>query len=235
MVRKATSADIPKFALRGDTSTQTIDFGELFSTDLSETGTFDLRAIQSTALGKLLDAVPTPALLVTDQCHVIFGNKACERLGGTDSPIVGSSFLDFLPRLDDDDRSRVLATKAQAVFKKAFETRKPHQTEAILRIGKSTKWFRLHLHCVRMVERYIMVILEDLTHEKVRLRVNEREEHRLRNTVVELRRWVSELTAELEAAREDLRRCGSVVEPTPDFLHRRFHSSAANRSTNSDA
>ncbi|MCA1960986.1 MAG: PAS domain-containing protein [Desulfomonile sp.] len=205
MVLKTQQADIPKFSPNWDTSTQTIDFDSLFNTDLSVTGTFDLRTIQSTALGKLLDAVPIPALLVTEQCRVIFANKACDKLAGDDSQIMGSLFLDFLPRVEDDERSRVLANKAEAIFRNALETRKPQKAEAILRIGSATKWFRLHLRCVRMVERHILVILEDLTHEKVRLRVNAREEHRLRKTVEALRRRVQELTAELAATREDLK------------------------------
>jgi len=233
MTRKAQPTDIPKFSPTWDTSTQTIDFDGLFKTDLSVTGTFDLRTIQSTALGKLLDAVPIPALLVTERCQVIFSNKACEKLGGEDSAIVGSSFLDFLPHLEDDERSRVLATKAQAMFQKALETRKPQQAEAILRIGEATMWFRLHLRCVRMVERHILVILEDLTHEKVRLRANAKEEQRLRRTMDALRRRVHELTAELAAAREELKRSAITDETTDDFLHMCFQTAGADALTNS--
>jgi|GEM_PF-1213397 len=222
MAHNTQQADIPKFSPNWDTSTQTIDFDSLFNTDLSVTGTFDLRTIQSTALGKLLDAVPIPAVLVTEKCRVVFANKACNKLAGNYSQIIGSSFLDFLPQLEDDERSRILAGKAEAVFRKALETRKPQKAEAILRIGEATKWFRLHLRCVRMVERHILVILEDLTHEKVRLRVNAKEEHRLRETVEALRRRVHELTAELEATKEELKRAAIAGETGGEVLQIRF-------------
>lgn len=233
MDRKTQPADIPKFSPAGDTTTQTIDFDSLFKTNLSVSGTFDLRTIQSTALGKLLDAVPIPALLVTERCMVGYCNKACQRLAGMESPIVGSSFLDFLPRLEDDERSRMLVTKARGIFEKAFETRKPQQAEAILRIGKATIWFRLHLRCVRMVERYVMVMLEDVTPEKVRLRANEREEHRLREMVDALRRRVRELTAELAQARKGLKRAAMMEETTKEFLHLCIPTTGADTRTKS--
>jgi hypothetical protein len=65
----------------GDVTTQTIDVSNLFNANSASEGDFDLGKIPFTALGKLLDALPIPTLLVDSQCRLIFSNNSVKQLG----------------------------------------------------------------------------------------------------------------------------------------------------------
>ena len=49
----------------GKQTAQTIDLHSLFAYEAGKSGVFDLSDIASTSLGKLLDAIPVPVLLIT--------------------------------------------------------------------------------------------------------------------------------------------------------------------------
>jgi hypothetical protein len=54
----------PNHLALGDEPTQTIDLQSLLTSDVGQSGVFDLSDVGSTSFGKLLDALPVPVLLI---------------------------------------------------------------------------------------------------------------------------------------------------------------------------
>jgi len=183
--------------LRG-TATETINLNDVLAGGVAETGSFDLRSLVSTSLGKLLDALPIPALLVDQWYGVIFSNEACSKIGLNGAKIYGTSFVDLLPRATDTKKGAELTEKAVALLERAFKTRRSQRAEAILEAGQRRLWARLHLRAVRMgSQQHVLVVVEDMTYEKAQARVSRREESRLRQTKEQLEDRARRLEAEL--------------------------------------
>ncbi len=61
--------------------TETIDVTSLFSKELSDTGSFDIRGdIWKTTFGQVLQALPIPAFLIDQDCNLLFANQACSKI-----------------------------------------------------------------------------------------------------------------------------------------------------------
>jgi PAS domain-containing protein len=186
-------------------ATETIDLSNLFSGDVSSSGTFDLRAISSSTFGRLLDALPIPALLVDRYYQVGFANQACEKISSGYKKILGIPFADLVPLPSDARRAQALSEKIQALIGKAFETRKPRVAEAILEIENKRIWARLHLRSVKIgLERYVLLIIEDLTIEKRQLVLSQRHDESHRQARCVLGKRIYQLTAEISALKQEL-------------------------------
>jgi PAS domain-containing protein len=188
-----------------DLSTQTIDLNGMFTSDVYSTGTFDLRGIESTALGMLLDALPIPVCLI-DQWHiVVFCNQAWKKMLSAHAKMDGESFFDLLPRPEDACKAKRLLDKAEALLKRAFETRKPQHAEAILEIDHRRVWCRLHLRAVKVVsQRHLLVLIQDITGERTRQCLAQREEQRLRESLDDLEKRLKGLSAQMQDVRAAL-------------------------------
>ena len=58
-------------------STQSIDLSSLFTGDVTTSGSFDIRGdIWATTFGRVLQALPIPALMIDDSLHVVAANQA---------------------------------------------------------------------------------------------------------------------------------------------------------------
>ena len=190
----------------GNEPTQTIDLHSLFSYDAGKSGVFDLTDITSTSLGKLLNAVPVPVLLVDEWFCIAFVNQACEKLRVNSKALKGSRFTDLLPNPDDATRAKTLEAKTKALLERTFADRKPQKAEAILEIGKHRIWSRLHLRSVRLSSaRYIMVIIEDVTYERARQRISQKDGKELREALTELEHRVEQISRELSETEQKLR------------------------------
>ncbi|MFH1113829.1 MAG: PAS domain-containing protein [Pseudomonadota bacterium] len=193
-------------------ATQTIDVNGLFTTDVHSTGSFDLRSIESTSFGKLLEAVPLPIIVVDQWHHVVFSNQACERESDEGS-LVGLTFEQLVPIPSDAERAQELTDKAVQVLNTAFDTRKPHTTEAILQLGRQRRWYRLHLRSMRFAShRHMLVVMEDLTMERTYQMVTRREGQRLRNQYADLKSQHGKLLEKCRAAVDKLYRETSLRE-----------------------
>ncbi len=195
--------ETPQYQVAGEaTSTETIDLSSLLSQDVYASGTFDLSSVGSTSFGRLLDALPVPAIVIDHWHHVGFTNRSCTKLSPGYKRMCGVPFLDFLPRPADAQRARALTDKTIALLEKVFETRKPQVAETILEIHQNRIWARLHLRAVRIAsDRHLLVLIEDLTNEKKQIELSRRQEKAFR----EMRR---DLIADLEAANSELSRTG---------------------------
>lgn len=197
---------IPRLTESGDVSTQTIDLSNLFSADVHETASFDLRAIESTSLGSLLNALPMPAFVIDSYYCVAFANQACRKITQDADQIRGLRFADLLPYRSDAEKAQALVDKAQAILERAFQTRKPQRAEAILEIAGSKLWCRLHIRSVRLTtERYLLILIEDVTHERAEQRLRQREEARLRKAYSDVETLLKRRTQELRETEAKLK------------------------------
>lgn len=187
-------------------STQTINVNSLLTTDVGATGSFDLRSLESTSFGKLLDAIPLPVLVIDQWHHVVFANQACNKSNDVGS-IVGQTFESLVPTPSDAERAHELTNKAVLVLENAFDTRKSCTTEAILQLGEQRRWYRLHLRSVRLAsQRHVLIVMEDLTSERAHQRISRREEQRLRSQYSDLKQRHAELMEQSRADEERLSR-----------------------------
>ena len=80
-----------------DTQSIAIDFGTLLSEDVSSSGSFRVNEVQTTSLGKLLQALPIPVLLIDKGHRIIFANQACKKISPAYEKVLGANLSDLSP------------------------------------------------------------------------------------------------------------------------------------------
>ncbi len=219
----STNQQSARFMGLGGQSTETIDLTKLFTKDVTASGSFDLRGLQGTSIGKLLETLPTPVFLVDDAFRVIFANKSCVKISPSYEKLLGAAFSSLIP-------APPASALAESAFREVFSTRRPKTAEALLEFEGSGMWGRLNLRSLRLGRtRAVLVLVEDLTFEKQRLIANRRLQDELENGFEERTRELgtamdrlrSEVTrrdaaeAALKAGEERYR---AVVDELPDLI-----------------
>jgi len=177
--------------------TETIDADRIFLKDVTVSGSFDLRGVGSSALGKLLQSLPIPVFLIAESGSIVFANKASEDLSGSNR-LTDISFPCLFPRIQDETRIR-------SIIEQVFTERKPQVIEAVLAINDKRIWGRIHLRSLRMgVDRSVLVLVQDLTPERMQLVLTQRHRKELQDARDKLEMRVAERTAELTAINERL-------------------------------
>jgi hypothetical protein len=181
-------------------ATETIDFSQVYADALTESGSFAVLGINSTATGSLLNALPIPVLCIDSSLSIRFANHACTKITAHSEALKGNSISSIIPRPHDLDLVR-------SVTETVFSTRKPQVMEGMIRTDESFMWGRIHLRSLRILgEQLVLVLVEDLTPEKRRLILQEKHEKELEKTRRELENRVREATAELSRVNEGLRK-----------------------------
>lgn len=189
-----------------DETTQTIDVSNLFKANMESGGDFDLGKIPFTALGRLLDALPIPALLVDSRCRLIFSNNSIEQLSSSQNRVQGVLFTDLLALGSDAEKSQVLINKTEWILKKAFATRRPQQAETILNILGNKRWCRLHFRTVRVLSIvYMLILVEDITSERIGYHVKRKEEILLLKKNADLEKQIEYLRGQLSLIKNKYR------------------------------
>ncbi len=183
----------PIDASSDDDSTQTIELTDLFTRDLTTTGSFDVGSgIRKTTFGKVIQALPIPALLVDESFHIVFANQAWKRVSPEYEVTQGLLLSKLFPEAS-------IAGKIQSLLEDVFSTRKPVIARGTLEVGDSRIWARMTFRSIRvMEERFILLLVEDLTANKQIVEQNRK--HR-----EELEKRVEERTSELMAANAQLK------------------------------
>jgi PAS domain S-box-containing protein len=173
--------------------TETIDLGRLFLSELTDSGSFDVRGeMLSTTFGKVIQALPIPALLIDRSHKVWVANEAWGRITRDYTQLHGVPF----PSLISNPAGRERASQA---LERVLLERRAQLMEAILQIGRNRVWARMTLRSIRVKkDRFVFLLLEDLTAEKIQLQKNRRLQGELENRV-------AERTAQLQRANEELR------------------------------
>lgn len=181
-------------------SSQTIDLGGLASKEVTESGSFDVRAYHETALGQLLNSLPMPALLLDRSGITLFANEASERIRPLNGVLKGEPFSDLFARPGR-------AAKALDLFHKVLVERHPQVGHTHIGAGERKIFGRIHLRSVRAWnERLILVVIEDLTAEKKQIILTKKHHELARQARDELEQRVRDRTAELLDTNRKLRR-----------------------------
>ncbi len=184
----------PAGALSGEDYTQTIDLTTLFTQDLTTTGSFDVSSgIWRTTFGRVLQVLPIPVLLIDTSYRIIMANQAWARIEENYGETVYCPFSELFP-------TDSLAKRAQALLEEVLEQRRSRVAQAALEIGHRKIWTRMTFRSIRIGnERYVLVLIEDLTVDKQLLEAKKRHS-------AELEKTVRERTAQLEAMNEQLQK-----------------------------
>ncbi len=179
--------------------TETIVLDDLFSTDVTASGSFDLRGVETTSFGKILNALPMFAFLADRTYRIIFVNDAFKKAQNHDTP-------GLMPSLDQLLVRESHLAKVQSLIDDVFQRRKHRLLETLFTFGNRKVWGRLHLQPLRMIrDRFVLLLVEDLTAEKREIILNKRHQEDLRKSRDEFEKRVHERTAELSQANEQMK------------------------------
>ena len=180
--RLSPSVDLPYRLSPAADATQSIDLSKLFTRDVTDSGSFDVRGgIWASTFGKVMQALPIPAFLVDQSCNVTVVNEALGRVCPDYENILDSPFSSLFP-------TPSAATKARDLLERVFADRKPRIKETGLKIRGAKMWGRMTLRSVRILEkRFMLVLIEDLTAERRQLIVNRKQRDLLKEEIAERR------------------------------------------------
>ncbi len=161
-------------------TTESIVLDALFSQDITDSGSFDIRGeIWKTTFGRMLQALPIGALLVDDALSITAANEACRTISADYEDILGSQLCDLYATEFGKQRARSVS---QAVLK----DRKPRVLFGMLDICGKKVWGRATLRSIRiMSDRFILVLLENLTVETEQLILNQKQHKALQKEIAE--------------------------------------------------
>lgn len=161
-------------------STETIDLNSLFTTDITDSGSFDIRGeIWKTTFGRMLQALPIAAFLVDQRLSVTVANEACRTVSPDYERVLGLPFHNLFPTDTGRDRAR---STIQAVF----ADRAPRVLAGLLEICGKRVWGRATLRSIRiMTERFVLVLLENVTRETEQLILNQKQQKALHEEISE--------------------------------------------------
>ena len=164
----------PQLLSSKEVTSETIDLSTLLSKELTDSGSFNIRGdIWATTFGKLLQALPIPALLLDEAVRVFQANDACERLVRNHDAILGSSFPGLVTNTST-------AEQVRSLVEEVFADRKARSCETWLSADRRQRWTRITFRPIRIMgERYVLALLEDLTSEKEQLILNKKHEEAL--------------------------------------------------------
>jgi PAS domain S-box-containing protein len=165
-----------------DTQSIAIDFADFLTADMSSSGSFYVNEVETSSLGKLLQAFPIPALLIDSTHHIIFANQACVRLSPAYEKILGAPLSSLCPHPDT-------ALEIQFLVEQVFSRRKPRVHQGLLGADENRMWGRIHFRSLRMIEqKLVLLLIEDLTLEKKQLIVSQRHRDELVKEITERKR-----------------------------------------------
>lgn len=193
-------------------ATETIDLNSLFTRDVASSGTFDLRGLETTSLGRLLQTIPIPALLVDGACAIAFANQASENIGFHSAPQQPGSFSLLFA-------DAVAASGAEALIKSVFASHKPETMEAPLKKGRTRLWGRMHLRPLRVGKRRsVLVLVEDLSLESKRALLEQKQVQKLQRSHDLLEKRLARSVADLKMANSLLKKETAARKRMEDAL-----------------
>lgn len=177
-----------------DEASEAMDFTTGVPKSLTFTGSFDLPGYRLRLFTTLLESIPIPIFLLDSKYSIVFGNAACGTVAGATKETRTSEMSALFPIPHESEAVRKMAEAT-------FATRKPHVTEATVKLRGEELCGRIHLRSLRMGdERFILALVEDLTLEKRQLLLTRRHQDELIKARKDLEKHVQDRTSELTAA-----------------------------------
>lgn len=177
-----------------------IDVVPLLGDDVTSSGSFNVMQFRATSFGKLLRALPVPALLIDSSHHIIFANEACAKIHSPHEELVGQPVAAMS---SDPDSLDLVKSHLEAVY----SSRKPQGCQAVLGTGETRTWGRLFFRSVRLEgNRLILLVIEDLTLEKKQLLMSQKYQVALQKEIKE-RKKAEEALEQANQELEDRIRC----------------------------
>ena len=181
-------------------ATETIDLDNLVSSQMTLSGSFDLRSVHESSLAKLLAVLPMPAMLIDHSQTIVLANDMCANPVDKGKGLEGLPLSSIITGLDE-------AMKFDALIEMVLSQRKPAISNATLNLGKGPLWARTHMRSVRVgTARFVLLMVEDLTLERQQLLLTKKHEQELLKARVDLEETVRERTAELKRTNELLKK-----------------------------
>jgi PAS domain S-box-containing protein len=181
-------------------STETIDLNNLFTRNVTSSGSFDLGGTLTTSLGKLLQTIPIPTMLVDGACTIVFANEAFSKLSASHENVLLGSFSALFPE-------PAAGASVETLIRDVFATRRPTTKDYVMKIGSRRMMGRLHLRPLRVGRRRsVLVIVEDLTRERQGQTVDQKHRPRVERPQAHLEQRLKTRTSQLRIARERLRK-----------------------------
>ncbi len=192
--------DLDELDSSGPVYTETIDLGDLRQETIGALEEYGYSGGLPAQLGKLLNALPMPSVLVGQSYSIKFLSESCVKLSPYYKKFLGKSLISLFPRKEDTERLRSL-------IEKVFVHRTPQVLEGLLEMNKARKWCRINMRSVRFgKDRAILALVEDLTLEKRQLIVDKKHKEALQKIREQLEKRVEERTAALKGANTRLER-----------------------------
>jgi PAS domain S-box-containing protein len=180
--------------------TQSIHLDSLFSQDVTSTGSFSFTGLDQTWFGKMIQALPIPALLVDQSANIIFMNTSWSRVSPEYEGMTGKPLSSLFANV-------WIAKEAESLTQKVLAARQPEFTQGVVQIGDTRIWGRLHFRAVRVgTNKSILVLIEDLTAEKQQLVLKQQHEEQILKERSDLEKRVERRTAELADFNKQLRK-----------------------------
>ena len=115
-----------------------------------------LTRIGATSVGKFINALPMPVLLIDRDLRVAFANRACRRVAPDSGNMVGCYVKKMFP---DEFAAQGFIHLMEGIF----VHRKPLIAETTIRMGTNEIQGRLHVHAVKIGRKTLLLtIVEDL-------------------------------------------------------------------------
>ncbi|MBI5250230.1 MAG: diguanylate cyclase [Desulfomonile tiedjei] len=181
-------------------ASQTIDLRALSLENLNEQESPELREYDKTPLGKLLNSLPMPAMLLATTGIILFANEGCSRISSDKDKLKGETFSRLF---SGSNRSE----KALDLFQRVLSERQSQVGHTHLGLDTHKIFGRIHFRSVRAWnERLILFVIEDLTAEKKQILLAQKHHELARQARDELELRVQQRTAELMETNKKLRR-----------------------------
>jgi diguanylate cyclase (GGDEF)-like protein/PAS domain S-box-containing protein len=180
-------------------ATDSITVDALLVDEMSVTGSFDLRGFRTSALAKLLNVLPLPAVLLDNRQSLVFLNEAGKLLIPDHEQYVGRNITTLIPYPDHAQLARTLLDRIRV--EKGLQV---HE----LAMGTSENLIRarVRLRSLRVGrDRMFLMLVEDLTNEKKQYRLIKDQEEKLRAAQETLEQKVQERTSDLLLTNEHLK------------------------------
>ncbi len=159
---------VPELMNKISVTTQTIDLDSIFTKDITNSGSFDLRDVRKITFGKLLESIPIPTLLVDMSHAIVFANESVGKIGADPATLEGRWFSSIFSSSSERQN-------ATAALNHVLSDRKTNVFEGLIQLGTRMLWCRVSLRSLRFRKRRsVLAIIEDLTAEKKQLIINQK-------------------------------------------------------------